>query len=1281
MNNAKMQWIASSDIEDWSDKNKKDCQEYLPLLIRYLIRETIPGISSMRFPAVDATQYSGWDGILEVKLQMQNIPFGVSFFEGMSYWEIGTNKDIWEKANSDYNKRTINPKGYDIENSTFIFVTPRIWEDASRKNAKENYGKDEWIEEKMNEKKWKDIKVLDARDLEEWIQQCPTTGIWLAKHIKKYPPEGIESAVDFWERWIYNPQYSFTHKLVLAGRKTQSDNLENWLRGDFETYTLKSLTKEESISFLCAVMYSLEDSQRDYYFSRCLIITDKEIFKQISKIHKDHILILDFDDPGIADYASSLGNHVFVPITPEDTVNPPQDELGLLGREELIKGLKEMGFTEDEAYSYSKDSGRSLSVLRRLLNYKHKQPDWAKKENSVFLLPALLIGKWDDNNKNDKNIIQELSNISYNDYIAKLNLFKIREDPPIYNISNKWGIRSQYDACFILAPFLTKPFVEKFFKIAYDILHEIDPEYFIDEDERWRAQEKGAVRKYSSWLRDGILNSIILLSIFSEKTENIDLKKQIDKLVHNLLNKADEKRWFSVANILPQIAEASPEIFLDCVESSLDSDKKIMILFREGKDALFSRCNHAGFLWSLEGLAWFPDYISRVTLILGKLAKLDKNIESRWANRPIGSLRGIFLAWMPNTIASLDQRLGALDSLIINNKEIAFDLLFKLMPVHHDIGNPAFKFRWRGFSDLKSKGKKKVERDAAFSKYFEKLINVVENNGYLLAKVVPIYDDLNIISDRIRLYEHIASNIKEMTEGKKEIKQALWELISRHKSFPKAPWVMPEIDIRKLEILYNQIPYDNIEEEYKFLFDDHYPNIGVDKTNHEEYEKKLSEDRIKAINVLYKSVELTGIIKFADKVKQSFFLGETLGVSGLIEGENEIKILDLFDDSDRLVWFAKGYASYKIRNHGINWINNTVKIINEKDYNDDLIVNFLVLLNPGTESWDIINKYSDNIQTKYWKKWTGFLRDLTPEELSYGYTKLLENKRYYTALDSASMYPDNISNEILIEILRKAGTELSDEPYKSFIEPYHITRLFQVLDDRAYSNENEMAKLEWLYISVLSDDISRRQPKLLYKRMCDNPEFFVEVLRAIFKPKNDINLEKKETEGLTKEYINSRSSAAYDLLKSFKIIPGEDEKGIIDFNILKIWVDKVRILCKNYKREYIGDYQIGELLAYSKVVDEIWPQDAVCEIIELLKSESIEEGFYICERNKRGSYTKAMFEGGNQEREEMKKYIGFANKLLSKYPRTIKILKKVAKSYEYEARREDDEAEQDELEY
>ncbi|MBX7044217.1 MAG: hypothetical protein K1X86_00140 [Ignavibacteria bacterium] len=1269
-----MKWIDSSDLVYWAQSKGKDAEQYISLLVRYLIRETIVGIKSMRFPAGDATRFSGWDGILITDSSLTSTPEFIP--QGISFWEFGTGEDYLTKANKDYKERTENNKGYDLKNSTFVFVTPRVWEDDSKKNAKKKKSKNDWINEKLAEGIFKNVIIYDARDLEEWIQKCPNAGIWLANKIGKFPPSGIEPLTDFWERWSINPSHTLTPELVVAGRKANMEKLTAWLNNGFSAYSLKSLTREEAVAFLYATIAILPTEEMNYFLERCIIIKDMETFVKFSKIHSNYILINYFNVPSAADFAASRNNHVFIPVTPDNSTTS-NDELNTLGIFGLIKELKKIGFEPEEARQLSKDSGKSLSVLRSLLKFRQQKPEWTKHANVPYLLTVLLVGNWDDNNDADKATVAELSNTSYEEFINKITEFNNSEDPPTFKIGNIWGMRSQYYTWFLLAGSLIREILKRYFEIVNKVLFEIDPEFELDEDDRYKAQLLGVKRVYSGWLRDGLLNSLILLSIYGDKTQHGFIGVEVDNFINKLLLNANEERWFSVATMLPQLAEASPEAFLSNIEKAINMENPpIKVLFREGDDALTARCNHSGLMWALESLAWDEQYLTRVTLILGKLFVLQTK-KSRYTNNPKNTLKNIFLGWMPNTTANIENRIIALRALVDQNVEVGFKILLKLLPTEGGVAFPTSKMHWRGFGEFtRDKSNDAIKSE---SEYFNLALEVANLDGSYLAKLVPYYDNLHMISDRVKLYEHIEKNIPNITHGLTELKEAIRKLITKIKSYPNEYYFITHEVLSDLEKLYALFPVGNIIDENKWIFDEYFPNLDIPRREHHaEYETKLREERISIITRLYNEIKLQRVIDLSENVKEPYFMGQSLAESNLPTDHEEQIILKLLLKEKNEFAFAQGYVVSKIYGEGKIWINRIIAMMREKRFLNAVIIKFLILLEFNRDTWQIVESFDDEIQKGYWESWNGRLFKLSSDDSLYAYEKLLSHKRFVTLVEELSFDKINAPTSIIVRVLKGAATERAVEPWRTKFDPYRIADLFKILDERNYNDERIMVDLEWLYADILTDEYLHRPPKLLHSEMARNPNFFMDIIKCIYKPTDDTDMEKEETKNLDEETIKRRSHIGWNLLHSLRIIPGSTGNKI-DYEILKSWVDEVISLSIDCKRENIVKDKIGELLAYSDINGNQWPPAEVCKILEHLSNDIVDEAFIVSKRNQRGTVTKSVYEGGEQELGMEDNYNNLAKSLNPKYVRTVKVLKSIASSYRKEAIVEDERAEQDKI--
>ncbi|MGP1992928.1 hypothetical protein D9V96_013690 [Zobellia laminariae] len=104
---------------------------------------------------------------------------------GESVWEFGTTNNKKGKADDDYQKRKQDTLGKNPADTTYINI-----------NAKKYRDKSKWAEEKKNEGFLKDVKYINAIDIEQWLELAPTVELWLAEKLRK-PTLGIYTVEEY----------------------------------------------------------------------------------------------------------------------------------------------------------------------------------------------------------------------------------------------------------------------------------------------------------------------------------------------------------------------------------------------------------------------------------------------------------------------------------------------------------------------------------------------------------------------------------------------------------------------------------------------------------------------------------------------------------------------------------------------------------------------------------------------------------------------------------------------------------------------------------------------------------------------------------------------------------------------------------------------------------------------------------------------------------------------------------------------------------------------------
>jgi len=118
-----MKWIDGTDLVQWADR--RDSQSRFPEVVRQLILATVDNLRRVVFRAGEGVQFPGWDGYVEAPQGTVYVP------QGISCWDLGTDRNIARKANQEYTDRTANPLGINPADATFIFATPRRWADKT----------------------------------------------------------------------------------------------------------------------------------------------------------------------------------------------------------------------------------------------------------------------------------------------------------------------------------------------------------------------------------------------------------------------------------------------------------------------------------------------------------------------------------------------------------------------------------------------------------------------------------------------------------------------------------------------------------------------------------------------------------------------------------------------------------------------------------------------------------------------------------------------------------------------------------------------------------------------------------------------------------------------------------------------------------------------------------------------------------------------------------------------------------------------------------------------
>ncbi len=851
----------------------------------------------------------------------------------------------------------------------------------------------------------------------------------------------------------------------------------------------------------------------------------------------------------------------------------------------------------------------------------------------------------------------------------ELHLLAKETNTPIRLVGNVWQVISKINLWDLIVNKISDTHLNKFKSIAIEVFTEIDPAYELAPEERSYAHIYEKVMKHSGLLRSSVADTLVMLSVFGNTIDD-NIQQTIDIWLKEIFeSNLKVEAWYSYHQNLSLLAEASPESFLSALEKSLDviEETKIDELFVDNDDIMMGECSYCHLLWALETVSWNKDYLVRVVLILARLSDLD--IAYGRVNQPFNSLKDIFTGWARYCNATHDECIGIIENILLKKyPEITWKLLLELLPSHHSISTGINKPKYHTWADID---------DTVLQKDYVKYCNDIdrllyENLDEDSQKWYDVFDNIDkfyeeyffkIVDKFITLDKEIFDNDTALL-----IANALRSKIHNHRSHPDTHWALPKKFVDKLEEAFYFIEPDDLIGKYQYLFgmgsvdilepipynpdtfsEDHKKeNSFVEKFRQEAIEKILTDGTLNDLEVL---------------IKQSSYARD-IGriVFDLYAEKYKETMLEWVQGGDRLlVQCAKSYLQQFARKAFDASILEGLSDIQKSE--------MILALPFGAKAFEVLKTQDTNVQKLYWENLSWYYA-LEEEDIEY-FNWVVEQFYIYGVSHKAieimshMFCPDRKEYDAIEIDVRQLFTILYEmDPNNKSLDFYSTSEVIEYLQ-KSNLKEEDKRFLEWKYLMM-----NNFKPIYWERLIINDATAFAELVSWVYKPE----AERDENKTLTQEQIMNRANNAKELLERMRLFRNYDDIEPMDSDQLKSWVQIARDQFKNLDRTKIGDRQIGMLLAKSSSVeDDIFPNKIVCEIIEELGTDGLEDGFVheVLYPNGLRSTTRGADEGGEQEHTLADKYQDYAKSMQFIYPRTSKILQKISDSYRYDAKRED----------
>jgi len=1221
-----MDWIDSSHIANWA--NNRDAQDQLPLLIRKLVYASVD-VKEIDIPAGSSVSTGGWDGIVSTEDEHPYVPVG------RSAWEFGVGLDPKSKANSDYEKRKKNPLGVEPNSTHFRFVSPR----AFIKNS-------EWSDEKSQEHFWQSVKAYNANDLESWLNTCPSVAKWFSSKIGLHSTTGTETLDIWWEKWSTVTTPTISNKMVLAGRQDAVESFNKLINKKRYMFSIEADSLDEGLAFIYCAAKSSDSSMT--VLSRTLIISSKSEYDNIVENYSNIILIPIFPEFEGGNYAISKGHSIIVPIGRAKNFRGDSIELIRQDRVSFSDALEELGFDHSSAWRLAGDTKRSLTVFRRLQANGQFAPACWLSYDKKELVPILLLGAFDSNNKMDKQIVCEICDKDY-DYIDNmLSTFSAGIDPYVREISGVWELISFRDAWHFLSDEITEELKQRYHKAFLDVYSDENTKFQKDIEERYLVFSNKQY-KYSSYLRNSLKQTFGLLAI------EYGNQSYVDSVLNKLLNENTSwELWASLSNEIADFAEASPSVFLRALSYLSKQNDKVQKLFEEPENAAFGGHSFTGILWGLERLVWMDEYSKPAVRTLATLAKLDTNIGSNYVNRPLNSLKEIFLFWHPQGNYSIEDRINLINEIYYIDEYVAWILIKRVLPQRMG-GNASgiVKPVWRDYKKAETitYGDAYAFTNRLIANSLEKM-HKVESINTIIDHADRVPNDLFI--ELIKSIDALDVNDYSLDE-RKIIWDFIEDIIVRCGKTKDDAIKKREVQLKELA---NKFKPDDLAYAYSYLFDyDYeakrrlYPNIE----NWREYDEELKNERLKALIEIYKQNGIDGLISLISISKNTSSIGWIVGGNDSFHAGLDFYFTN--NSGSFSMPYKILYETY-IRRRVYSENGYLQKIFDNVSVKNEVKAEVLLWCSSIEELFVYLSRLDAENCSMFWKK-------AFPYHLNENLDKNVVVEKYLSignavaALEyvTGARRNEEFESSSLVKILFSL---LENPPQRQLgnMDTYYISEVFEKLWRSSDVSEKDLLTLEWAYLRMWEryrdDD---KVPKTINNKIATDPNFFADLLSFAFKPRNS-----KEN---NTEVSPAQAENAYHALDIWNMIPGQEEDGSIEFDKLIKWIHEARYICKANDRLEICDQYIGHILAKStNVKGYMMPDEAILRVLNGGISGDLYTGFSIQFTNNKGISSIDRKEPGKDYRAIAVKCREISKEIFMTYPKASELYESIAKEHD-----------------
>jgi len=866
-----------------------------------------------------------------------------------------------------------------------------------------------------------------------------------------------------------------------------------------------------------------------------------------------------------------------------------------------------------------------------------------KTDDDGFLAKFALLGECNENCAGDISALTLMTGVSKTVAIETLRKMH-RENPTeiLYN-AGLWRMAHHFEMLTENADLLYDNHIDSFIRIAGKAFRERDAKYDLPSNKRYASEilNMGKRREYSTALCKGLAESMAILGNNADLFCNVTYNKIINELCsfeRGFFSTNDWRAYASTAEWIPLFGEACPQLFLSEIERLARSNDSAFSQFLSEREQGIVEIGYGHQLsWVIANIAKDENYFSKAVSVLLQLARIKETF--------LDTIVGIVVPWFPQTNAPLSVRVGVFRGLIIEEDNLTWTVLMKLMPGVTTTSSPVIKPLFLKVPEPPESVTQKEYYEASLE-YIGIALEMLNANVSRICDIIPVMDDVSV-----EIQEQILAKIQDACQALEiHEKEIVWNKLKdftlRHRKFRDAKWSLDEERLYAVDKMADYILPDAEHAILLRLFrkDQHF--LFEHTGQYLEEQNRIRNLQIHYLENVFREDGIDYLISLVKDIENSWVFGNCLSEI-LVDSDLLIVINSFIDSNEDLInGIVRGLKFDRVNHIALSCSDEIKVALYSKCY-------------LSKDCFNMVSQLSEEMQRSFWQRTDVNGVEMSDIDFVCNVVRCLNDVdrtgKSITVLYSA------IKGELL-ELPTKVVVDTLDKDLKvvdsNTLDEYYLQNLIQWLQEKKVSKESLLA-IEWKYLVVL-DEMEGYPPKTLWNELAINPEFFMDILCIVG------GKEERDNDSETNEL---KVGHCYKLLFDWKKTPGTTEKGDFDEDILDKWISYVSEKSKELEIESLAFCYFGQTAFHApKDSDGFFINHKVAGYLQDDKTGHMLSGYRTEAINSRGVYT--VDPTGETEFRIEKEYLEKANEADARgFFRLANTLRDIARDYHEEGKR------------